>query len=1340
MRLKEHIFSLRILILWLIVCSAVIPVLGQETAGTIPFASSSPKCAAVYETGDRLFVCDNAATIHIYNGTTLTGLGTVPLDSSANSMVVHEGSGKLYAAINALQKVAVINAATGTFSGYLSGTYPNSPILIVDESLGKLYILPSVFNTFGLWQVDTATDAETYIPGFDSGAYVTMALNPVTHELFLPYIVGDGMSIVDGVTLATSTVNNLGAIDVGVNWNENKVYTIYPMKVYDRDTGTIDSIGAGNDACTTIIYNPTGNRMITSSEVNRLSTIIDCDTDEYFNLPMYGATTEIAVCYATNHVFYACPDSVGILDDQTQLLEFIPVNPSNSGIVVNQTTRRVFVLCLDSVAVIQDTNTMTRPPVYVGNLGFPKSIYVLDPLSKEVVDNLEQPPYGLADDHEMSVRPGGGRFYMPSHQFGFQGSIAVYAGCYNNALISEYGNGIDYSDARVAALNPDGSKIYLTTPGFTHDTGKVSVFDTGTETLITTIDVGKYPIGARVTPDGSKLYTADNRDDSVMVIDTSTNAVVGTIAVGNRPFGLALNPGGSKAYVANSSSNTVSVIDTGSNTVSAAVPVGSEPHWLAVSPDGRQVYVSNSGTNTVSVIDTGSNTVTGTVTLGSSPEGLCALPDGSEVYAATGETVSVIDTSDYSVTSVALPLEETFYSNDAASIAVADRTSRFAGRVMNSDGFPVNGASVRALQAGDEKGTADTDSWGDYAVFNLKPGTYDIEVSAAGHLSQTLTAQTVEIGRTNVLNFVLVLLKPEINIKQGIIDIPDGGSHGFGNLELGASTDVTFTIENTGSENLTLGGTPVITIAGADAAQFSVQQQPTTPVAPTGNTTFIIRFSPTSSGAKTASISIACNDTDENPYDITLNGTCSCQSPVISGQPQDQTIDYDTATTLDVTATGTAPLSYRWYRGTSGDTSTPVGTDSSSFDTPALTATASYWVRIDNPCGAPADSNTAVITVSSFGDLTGPGNQGRDIQSTADGGYIVTGASDTISNGCFDFLVLKLDADGIEEWRKNFGGIYDDRAMSIQQAADGGYILAGRSKSFVCGTPDVDTDFYAIKLNASGAEKRSKNFGGVNYDECFSTRQAADGGYIFAGASESFTHGGSDILVYKLKPSGTLQWKKNFGGSQDERACTIRQTVDGNFIIGGSSESFSNGQSDFLLYKIDTGGSEIWHRNFGDTGLDVLTSVEQTSDGGYVLLGYTDYPSNGGLDFLVYKVNGSGIEVGHKTMGGTGNDWGFSVRQTADKGYVFAGAGESYTNGGYDFLVYKLNAKGKQEWRKNFGGSEDDYAFSIKQTVDGGYIVVGTTYSYVHTPGETDILIYKLDADGNEEWHYNFGD
>ncbi len=209
------------------------------------------------------------------------------------------------------------------------------------------------------------------------------------------------------------------------------------------------------------------------------------------------------------------------------------------------------------------------------------------------------------------------------------------------------------------AVNPDGSRVYVTNYG----SNTVSVIDTATNAVTgSAITVGANPRGIAVSPDGSQVYVANEFDNTVSVIDTATNAVTAAISVGSHPYGVAVSPDGSQVYVVNvcaSSSScangTVSVIDTATNAVTGSpITVGSNPFGVAMSPDGSRVYVTNTGNGTVSVIDTATNAVTAVISVGSKPFGVAVSPDGSRVYVANSGsgTVSVIDTAENAVTAV----------------------------------------------------------------------------------------------------------------------------------------------------------------------------------------------------------------------------------------------------------------------------------------------------------------------------------------------------------------------------------------------------------------------------------------------------------------------------------------------------------------------------------------------------------------------------------------------------------------------------------------------------------------------------------------------------------------
>jgi YVTN family beta-propeller protein len=730
------------------------PLGAQTVVGTISRSGMKPSAVAVYETGDKVFIADQTTgNLYIYDGTTLADLGFIYV-GTVGRMVVDETYGKLYATVGTAltdAKVVAVNAATGVSLGevvpYGSTTY----LLAHDPGLAKVYTV----NFGSLYQIDVATDTTASV-ALDSASYAAgdLKVNPVTHEVFIGPMTWDvALQVVDGVTMAKSTAPIIGAFcGLGVNWTENKVYRADcsggPYTFLDRDTGVVSSIAANNDA-TTFAFNSSSNRLYTSSEVDGFLTIIEGSTDAFLNLGMFVATTGLGFRLSTNHVYYAGSTFIAVLDDTTQLIEMIPIGNLPPGglliqeVAVNQTTGRVFVIndgnALNFVTVVQDTEVPTRPPVFLASKSS-STAHALDPVSNQVVYSWTAWPM-----QALAVRPGGGRLYVPTGTV-----LKTYAGSTNAGSRMLQGSvGTGGSDATVAAVMPDGSRIYVTNSS----SNNVGVIDTATNSLLTTVSVGGMPWGAAMTPDGSKVYVANRLDNTVSVIATASDTVVDTITVGATPWGVASNPAGTKVYVANSGANTVSVIGTASDTVIATVNVGTTPHWLAVTPDGTQVYVSNKAAGTVSVLDTGTDTVIHTVTVGSNPEGIGVLPDGTEVYVvnsnlSAASSLSVIDPSSFAVTTVTLPSS----SHETIGVAVADPTSRFAGRI-NATGCP---ALVRALQSGVEKGRATTNQAGDYAIFNLKPGTYDLEASAAGFVTQTLAGQAVARGRTTIANFTLV--------------------------------------------------------------------------------------------------------------------------------------------------------------------------------------------------------------------------------------------------------------------------------------------------------------------------------------------------------------------------------------------------------------------------------------------------------------------------------------------------------------------------------------------------------------------------------------------------------
>ncbi|MDD3713087.1 MAG: hypothetical protein PHZ28_06310, partial [Candidatus Izemoplasmatales bacterium] len=265
------------------------------------------------------------------------------------------------------------------------------------------------------------------------------------------------------------------------------------------------------------------------------------------------------------------------------------------------------------------------------------------------------------------------------------------------------------------------------------------------------------------------------------------------------------------------------------------------------------------------------------------------------------------------------------------------------------------------------------------------------------------------------------------------------------------------------------------------------------------------------------------------------------------------------------------------------------------------------------------------------------------------------------------------------EWQKCLGGTNDDRAYSIQQTSDGGFIVAsitGSNDGDVSGNHGYD-DAWVVKLNSSGNIEWQKCLGGTSYDVANSIQQTSDGGFIVSGytgsndGDVSGKYGATDYWIVKLNSSGDIEWQKCLGGIYDDFAYSIQQTNDGGFIVAGFKESNesdmsgNHGAIDALVVKLNSSGDIEWQKCLGGTDYDSAHSIQQISDGGFIVAGRT-------------RSNNGDVSGNH---------------------------------GACDGWVVKLNSSGDIEWQKCLGGTDNDYANSIQQTSDGGFIVAGGTWS-----------------------------
>jgi hypothetical protein len=282
--------------------------------------------------------------------------------------------------------------------------------------------------------------------------------------------------------------------------------------------------------------------------------------------------------------------------------------------------------------------------------------------------------------------------------------------------------------------------------------------------------------------------------------------------------------------------------------------------------------------------------------------------------------------------------------------------------------------------------------------------------------------------------------------------------------------------------------------------------------------------------------------------------------------------------------------------------------------------------------------------------------------------------------------------------------------------------LAGFTGSFGAGG-----DIFLIKTDANGNVQWAKTYGGTDEDYVYSVQQTSDGGYIVAGATWSFGAGWRDIFLIKTDANGNVQWAKTYGGGSDDYAYSVQQTSDGGYIVAGETRSFGAGWRDIFLIKTDVNGNVQWAKTYGGGSDDYAYSVQQTSDGGYIVVGGTSSFGAGLSDIFLIKTDANGNIIWAKTYGGTDRDSAYSVHQTSDGGYILAGWTRSFGAG--DAFLVKTDANGNIIWAKTYGGGSDDYAYYVQQTSDGGYILAGWTSSF--GASWLNIFLIKTDANGN---------
>lgn len=359
-----------------------------------------------------------------------------------------------------------------------------------------------------------------------------------------------------------------------------------------------------------------------------------------------------------------------------------------------------------------------------------------------------------------------------------------------------------------------------------------------------------------------------------------------------------------------------------------------------------------------------------------------------------------------------------------------------------------------------------------------------------------------------------------------------------------------------------------------------------------------------------------------------------------------------------------------------------------------------------------------------------------EVQETRFGEYIIVGETTPLQSNASSVSLVKTDAHGNMQWERSFRMGYRSRGFSVDVTSDGGYIIVGDGTGV--GGYGLDYDVYLIKTDGNGNRQWEKTFGeapepdGPHIIDCgYCVRETSDGGYIVTGSTESFEaeHGYPRMYLLKTDGNGTMQWQRTFGVEPASEGRSVRETSDGGYIVTGST-SIQGNMSDVYLVKTNSSGNYEWHRDYGGSRGETGFSAQQTSDGGYVVAGYSSSFPAFTWKGLLLKYDSYGILQWERLYGedsGFGErDYAYCVRQTRDGGYIVGGLVDYLSGGIGNCWIMKTDTDGITQWEKRYGNLGYSEIQSVQQTWDGGYVAAGCT----GPAASSNIYLVKLRPEG----------
>jgi len=353
----------------------------------------------------------------------------------------------------------------------------------------------------------------------------------------------------------------------------------------------------------------------------------------------------------------------------------------------------------------------------------------------------------------------------------------------------------------------------------------------------------------------------------------------------------------------------------------------------------------------------------------------------------------------------------------------------------------------------------------------------------------------------------------------------------------------------------------------------------------------------------------------------------------------------------------------------------------------------------------------------------------QSVVETSDGGFAIAGTSSNIDHPeLSDVWLVKADVDGNMEWNMTYSGANKEQADSVIQTSDEGFAIGGCTNSYGAGL----YDFWLVKTDESGNAEWNRTYGGADYDYLRSFVETIDGGFAIAGQTRSFGAGNIDFWLVKVDSLGNMEWNKTYGGPEGEQLGAIVETSDGYALAGWCIQDGS--PPDFWLVKTDSIGNQMWNKTYGGQH-SCVRSMVQTGDGGFALVGEA-WSANGSVDAWLVKTDINGTMMWNEMYGEANqDDYGSTVVQATDGGYTILLETMPYS-GVMDYRLVKTDSLGNKQWAQLIEEDRLGHITSMIKTGEDGYALVGHVNPFFPElqPPIGDFWLVRTDLEGRIMW------